>query len=114
MFYFPYKKRDSISEGLDFYLKYYENIWILGGFNATSSNPCLTLFLENQKLKSIIKNPTCFKSSNGSAVDLILTNRSYLKKSQSFETGISDHHHLICTMLKNKNLNECHLKPSLA
>ena len=62
----------------------------------------MTLFLENQNLKSI-KNPTCFKSSNGSAIDLILTNNSYLsQKSQSFETGISDHHHLICTMLKSK------------
>ena len=47
----------------------------------------------------MIKNPTCFKSSNGSAVNLILTNNSYLyAKNQSFEKGISDHHHLICTM----------------
>ena len=88
MFYFPYKKRDSISEGPDFYLKYYENIWILGGFNATPSNACLTLYLENQKLKSIIKNSTCFKSSNGSAVDLILTNRSYLKKVSLLKQGL--------------------------
>ena len=51
----------------------------------------------------MIKNPTCFKSSNGSAIDLILTNNSYLyQKSQSFETGISYHHHLIFTMLKSK------------
>ena len=51
----------------------------------------------------MIKNPTCFKSSNGSAIDLILTNNSYLyQKSQSFETGISDHHHLICTILISK------------
>ena len=88
MFYFPYKKRDSISEGPDFYLKYYENIWILGGFNATPSNPCLILYLENQKLKSIIKNSTCFKSSNGSAADLILTNRSYLKKVSLLKQGL--------------------------
>ena len=44
-----------------------------------------------------------FKSSNGSAIDLILTNNNHLyQKSQSFETGISDHHHLIYTMLKSK------------
>ena len=61
------------------------------------------MFLEIQNLKIMIKNPTCFKTSNGSATDLILTNNSYLyQKSQSFETGISDHHHLICTMLKSK------------
>ena len=88
-----------LSEGFDFYSKHYENICILGDFNAAPSNPHLTLFLENQNLKSMIKNPTCFKSSNGSAVNLILTNNSYLyAKNQSFEKGISDHHHLICTM----------------
>ena len=36
-------------------------------------------------------------------LNLILTNNSYFyRKSQSFETGISDHHNLICTMLKSK------------
>ena len=61
------------------------------------------MFLEIQNLKIMIKNSTCFKSSNGSAADLILTNNSYLyQKSQSFETGISDHNHLICTMLKSE------------
>ena len=43
------------------------------------------------------KNPTCFKSSNGSAIDLIPT-----ENRQSFETGISYHHYLICTGLKSK------------
>ena len=69
---------NSLSEGLDFYSKHYENICILGDFNATPQNPYLTLFLENQNLKSIIKNHTCFISSNGSAIDFILTNNSYL------------------------------------
>ena len=87
---------NSLSEGLDFYSKYYENICILGDFNATPSNPHLTLLLENQNLKSMIKNTTCFKSLNGSAIDLILTNYNYLyQKSKFFETGTSDHHHLI-------------------
>ena len=73
---------NSISEALDFYLKHYENIFILGDFNATLSNPHLTLFLENKNLKSIIENPTCFKSSNGSANDLILSIKklNFLKK----------------------------------
>ena len=39
---------NSLSEGLDFYSKH-ENICILGDFNATPSNPRLTLFLENTK-----------------------------------------------------------------
>ena len=90
---------NSLSEGLDCYSKHYENICILGDFNATPSNLSLTVFLENQNIKSMIKNPTCFKSSIGSSIDLILTNNSYLyQKSQSF---FSDHHHLIYTMLKS-------------
>ena len=65
------------------------------------------------KFKNLIKNPICFKSSNGSAIDCILTNNSYFyQKCKSFETGISDHHHLICSMLKRK-YEQCQLKPSL-
>ena len=47
------------------------------------------------------KGPTCFKSVNGSTIDLFLTTNKYLfKKKSSFETGISDDHHLIATVLK--------------
>ena len=43
---------------------------------------------------------TCFKGS-GSCIDLILTNRKYcFKHTSTFETGLSDHHHLIYSMLK--------------
>ena len=62
---------NSLSEGLDFYSRHDEDVCILGDFNAAPSNPRWTLFLENQNLISMIKNPTCFKSSNGSAILLI-------------------------------------------
>ena len=71
-----------ILEGLDFFLKH-QNICILDDFNATPSNPRLTLFLENQNLKNLIENPRCFKSSNGSTIDLILTNNSFSIKKVS-------------------------------
>ena len=91
---------DTSSEGLD---SYYKNICILGDFNSTPSNPSLTMFLENQNLKNLIKNPTCVKYSNLSAIDLILTDNSYLDQlGQSFETEVSDHHNLICIILKSK------------
>ena len=42
----------------------------------------------------------CFKGS-GSCIDLILTNRKYcFKHTSTFETGLSDHHHLIYSILK--------------
>ena len=58
-------------------------------------------FLDEQKCKNI-KNKTCFKSVKGSCIDLILTNRPSLHQfTNVFETGISDHHLLIYTMLKS-------------
>ena len=43
------------------------------------------MFLENQNLKNLIKNLTCVKYSNLSAIDLILTANSYLDQlGQSF------------------------------
>ena len=48
----------------------------------------------------MIKSNTCFKGK-GSCIDQILANRKYsFKHSNSVETGISDHHHWIYTMLK--------------
>ena len=52
-------------------------------------------FLNEHDLINLIKNNTCFKGE-GSCIDLILTN----KNSTSFETGLSDHHHLIYSMMK--------------
>ena len=62
---------NSLSEGLDFYSKQ-ENICMLVCFNVTCSNRGLTLFLENQNLKSMIKYLTCYKSLNGSAISISL------------------------------------------
>ena len=52
-------------------------------------------------LYDLIKGYTCFKG-NSSLIDLILTNRKFsFKYSQSFETSLSDHHHMVYNMLKN-------------
>ena len=53
-------------------------------------------------LKSLIKKPTCFKSTeNPSCIDLILTNRpKSFQNSTAFETGLSDFHLLTLTVLK--------------
>ena len=43
----------------------------------------------------------CFKGK-GTCIDFILTNGKYsFKNTNNFETGLSDHHHMICTMLKS-------------
>ena len=52
-------------------------------------------------LESLINSPTCYKSTNPSYIDLILTNKkNHFMKSATFETGLSDHHKLITTILR--------------
>ena len=56
--------------------------------------------MNNQNLFNLVKSNTCFKGE-GSCIDLILTNRKYsFKNTCSFETGLSDHHHLIYSVMK--------------
>ena len=53
-------------------------------------------------LFNLFKGPTCFKTPKGRSIDLMLTNRKQSSiKSQSFQTGFIDHHHLIYTILKS-------------
>ena len=74
---------------------------VLGDFNLDTSNAALSTFIENNGLYSMIKTATCFKSATGRCIDLILTNRKHsFKETQTFETGFSDFHHMIFTILK--------------
>ena len=80
----------------------HDNHIALGDFNMDSSHTQLQVFIEHYNYCSLIKNNTCFKG-RGSCIDSILTNKKYFfKNTSSFETGISDHHHLIHSMLKTK------------
>ena len=50
---------------------------------------------------TILLKTTLVLKGDGSCIDLIRTNRKYcFKNTSSFETGISDHHHLIYSILK--------------
>ena len=59
-------------------------------------------FCSIYNLKNLIKTPTCFKNAdNPSCIDLILTNRvNNFQNSSNVETGLSDFHHLVVTVLK--------------
>ena len=72
----------------------------MGDFNLEPHDKRLGYFLSSSNLVNLVKNNTCFKGS-GSCIDLILTNRKYsFKNTTSYETGLSDHHHMILTILK--------------
>ena len=64
------------------------------------SHTQLSAFMEHYSYNNLVKNNTCFKG-DGSCIDLIHRNRKYCFKNTScFETVISDHDHLIYSMLK--------------
>ena len=91
----------NLSLILDYYSSQYENYIILGDFNNIPTSCEISSFMTEFGLYSLINTPTCFKSADGRCIDLILTNKKHsFQKSQSFETGVSDHHHMIYTMLK--------------
>ena len=52
---------------------------------------CQKKLIQERELYNLIKSPTCFKSTRGRCIDLLLTNSKYsFEKSHSFETGFSD------------------------
>ena len=91
-----------IGRGIDFYSSKYDNFVILGDLNTEVSNSFMEQFCASYNLKSLIKEPTCFKSvDNPSCIDLILTNHpKCFQNSSVYETGISDFHKLTFTVLK--------------
>ena len=83
---------------------------MLGDFNMDASHTQLSTCMERYNYYNLIKGNTCFKG-DASCIDLILTNGKYcFKITSSFETGISDHHHLIYSMLKTKSEKEESIK----
>ena len=79
-----------------------ENVLIIGDFNMEVGDRALSPLINAYHLFNLLKGPTCFKTSRGRSIDLILTNKKHsFMKSQSFETGFSDHHHLIYTISKS-------------
>ena len=85
---------------IDHFMKLFDNYIIIGDFNLEPSNTTLKHFLDSNGLYNLIKGDICFKGK-GPLIDLILTNRKFsFKNTQSFETGLSDHHNMVYTMLK--------------
>ena len=94
---------DTLSDAIHFYEAKYDNITIIGDFNLEPTDPKVLNFLELNNMTNIIKSKTCFKSKQGSCIDLILTNTpKNIKNKGTVETGLSDFHHLIYSMLKTK------------
>ena len=69
----------------------------MGNFNLTIENKHLKELLN---LGSLISSLRCFQDINPTCIDFILRNQEDLfSNSNACEAGISDHHHLVSTML---------------
>ena len=85
---------------LVFYSNQYDNKVVIEDFDLEPSNPSLLSFMDSQNFVSLMKNKTYFKETSY-CIDFILTNRKYsFKNTSSYETGLSDHHHLIYSVMK--------------
>ena len=75
---------------------------LLGDFNAEVKNNFLKEICDLYGMKSLIRVPTCYKKQTyPTCIDLMLTNsnRSF-QNSCAIETGLSDFHKMIATVLK--------------
>ena len=92
---------NELNLAMNFFSPIYENFVLLGDFNMSTENPNLKHFMCSFDLESLIDLPTCYKSMNPTCIDLILTNKkNHFMKSTTFETGLSDYHKLITTILR--------------
>ena len=92
-----------ISRNLDLYTSLYENLFILGDFNVDMTDSYMKEFCIRYNLTSLIKEPTCYKNpENPSCIDLFLTNLPLsFQSSCVIETGLSDFHRMIVTVMKS-------------
>ena len=97
-----------IGKNLDLLSGNYENIFLIGDFNADMENVSLKHFCDLYNLKNLIKVPTCFKNpENPKCIDLMLTSsyRSF-QNSCAIETGLSGFHKMIVTVFRMTYLQQ--------
>ena len=91
-----------IGKDLDLLSANYYKIFLIGDFNAEPHDHFLMDYCAVYNLKNLIKFPTCFKNpERPTSIDVMLTNsfRSF-QNSRAVETGLSDFHKMIITILK--------------
>ena len=92
----------EVTKALTFYSEKDDNILLTGDFHMTPESYDLKDFTDSNNFENVIKEPTCFKRTSSTTIDLFLTNRKgcFLKSSAN-ETGLSDHHKLMYIFLKS-------------
>ena len=98
-----------ITRSLETYSTKYNNIIIVGDFNAYADKEASQNFCKTYSFISPIKQPTCFKNpENPSCNDFILTSKSRsLQTKCVVETGLSDFCRMIISVLKMLLTKKC-------
>ena len=104
---------ECINRVIDEHRKTYDNFNFKGDFNVGIDENSMKNFCDINCLKSLIKEPTCFKNPDKpTCIDLILTNRpNIFQHSSTFERGLSDFHLLTVPEFK---MGFQKLKPDLS
>ena len=90
-----------LNNAYNFFCTIYENITLIGDFNMIPQNTKLSDFCEINKFEHLILKPTYFKGLFSSTIDFLLTNhKQSFKRSNLYETGISDNHKMIISVLR--------------
>ena len=92
----------------------YDKFTVMGYFNidirqTSPESEKLDEFCSLFSLTNIIKSDTCFTKFHSSTTDVFWTYKpNFLQKIKAIETGLSDHHKLICNFLNvvSKGLNQ--------
>ena len=92
----------GLSKSIDLFSSNYENVLLMGDFNAGLDNAVLKDFCNLYNLTNLINKATCYKNPNNpSCIDLLLTNfPKYFQNSCVIETGLSDFHKMVVTVMK--------------
>ena len=93
---------DALRKSLDLHSLKYEKVLILGDFNVGVEEANMQTFCESYNLKSLIKQPTCYKNPDKpTCIDLISTNVPRMFQSTCvIETGLSDFHLMTLTVMR--------------
>ena len=96
------KHLQAVGKNLDLCSGRYENVIIMGDFNAEPTESAMEEFMNIYNLKNLIKGPTCYKNPDKpSCIDLILTNKSRsFHSSHIIETSISDFQKMTVSIMK--------------
>ena len=102
----------KIKNAIDFYSKSYENIILIGDINFEIFDSHMESFCAIYRLKSLIKEPTCYKThEKPTCINLILTNSPrQFQATIMLETGLSDFHKMTVTAI---NTEFPHQKPKV-